>query len=72
MTLFQTQHNTHLLDFFPGNDLFYNNTSLILWAMSSNKLENNRVEELTADPLCTLVKWRDMGDDDGEGIENPE
>lgn len=40
--------------------------------MSSNKLENNRVEELIADPLCTLIKWRDMGDDDGEGIENLE
>ena len=30
------------------------------------------MEELIPDAFCTLIKWRDMGDEDGEGTENPE
>lgn len=38
--------------------------------MSSNKVKEKTMG--VPDSFCTLIKWRDMEDEDAEGTENPE
>ena len=53
--------------------MFYNNTSLILWPVSSSKGDEETVRwKNSFQTFSTLIKWKNMGDDDGEGIENAE
>lgn len=40
--------------------------------LPQRRRENSEVEELIPDSFCTLIKWRDMGNEDEGGTENPE
>ena len=51
--------------------MFYNNTSLILWPVSSSKGDEETVRwKNSFQTFSNLIKWQNTSDDDGEGIEN--